>query len=64
MEAYPGAKVVLSVRDPVKWYKSVKNTIYQSRIMNRDPLVRLYMKLISFSSQWNCADRVTKSKPN
>ena len=27
MEAFPNAKVVLSVRDPVTWYNSVKNTI-------------------------------------
>jgi len=25
---YPKAKILLTVRDPVKWYKSVKNTIY------------------------------------
>ncbi len=29
MAAYPTAKVLLSVRDPEKWYESVKNTIYQ-----------------------------------
>jgi len=26
---YPNAKVLLNVRDPVRWYQSVKNTIYQ-----------------------------------
>ena len=29
MQAYPDAKVLLSVRDPEKWYESVANTIYQ-----------------------------------
>lgn len=29
MEAYPDAKVVLTVRDPEKWYKSVRDTIYK-----------------------------------
>ena len=29
MQAYPQAKVLLSVRDPEKWYESVSNTIYQ-----------------------------------
>lgn len=29
MRAYPDAKVLLSVRDPEKWYESVSNTIYQ-----------------------------------
>lgn len=28
MEVYPEAKVLLSVRDPEKWYESVANTIY------------------------------------
>lgn len=55
MEAYPDAKVVLTVRDPVKWYNSVKNTIYNSRVMNKDPLVRWYAKLVGISGQWNCS---------
>jgi len=29
LKIYPNAKVLLSDRDPVKWYQSVKNTIYQ-----------------------------------
>eukprot|EP00090_Calanus_glacialis_P003701 TRINITY_DN12728_c0_g1_i1.p1 TRINITY_DN12728_c0_g1~~TRINITY_DN12728_c0_g1_i1.p1 ORF type:complete len:290 (+),score=63.80 TRINITY_DN12728_c0_g1_i1:118-987(+) len=29
MEAYPDAKVLLNVRDPVKWYHSVKNSIFK-----------------------------------
>ena len=28
MRAYPNAKVVLTVRDPESWYKSVKESIY------------------------------------
>lgn len=28
MEVYPEAKVLLTVRDPEKWYESTKNTIY------------------------------------
>jgi hypothetical protein len=28
MEVYPEAKVLLTVRDPDKWYESTKNTIY------------------------------------
>ena len=36
MQAYPEAKVLLSVRDPEKWYESVSNTIY--RVSHRDPL--------------------------
>lgn len=29
MEAYPEAKVVLTVRDPEKWYESTRSTIYR-----------------------------------
>ena len=28
MEAYPGARVILTVRDPESWYESTLNTIY------------------------------------
>ncbi len=31
VEAYPNAKVVLSVRDPDRWYESVHRTIYRFR---------------------------------
>lgn len=31
MEKYPDAKVVLTVRDPEKWYESARNTIYAVR---------------------------------
>jgi hypothetical protein len=30
MDYYPNAKVLLSVRDPEKWYESTHNTIYQA----------------------------------
>lgn len=33
MELYPEAKVVLTVRDPEKWYESTKETVYE--VMNR-----------------------------
>jgi hypothetical protein len=29
MQRYPDAKVILTVRDPQKWYESVYNTIYR-----------------------------------
>lgn len=29
MQAYPDAKVLLNLRDPVRWYSSVKNSIFQ-----------------------------------
>jgi Sulfotransferase domain len=29
MERYPGAKVILTVRDPERWYESIRKTIYE-----------------------------------
>jgi hypothetical protein len=35
---YPGAKVILTVRDPQRWYESVSGTIFQSALSERRPL--------------------------
>lgn len=39
MQAYPDAKVILSVRDPEKWYESVSATIYRVSKLSRSPVV-------------------------
>lgn len=42
-ETYPNAKIILSLRDPEKWYDSVMNTIYASskeRLASEDPINR------------------------
>ena len=31
MRVFPDAKVLLTVRDPERWYESVKSTIYKNR---------------------------------
>src|SRR5260370_3737524 len=36
MQAYPDAKVLITVRDPEKWYESVSSTVYT--MVRRDPL--------------------------
>ena len=33
MEVFPNAKVILTVREPETWYKSVKGSIFQMRDM-------------------------------
>lgn len=38
MEAYPEAKVVLTVRDPEKWYESTRSTIYHISRVTSSPL--------------------------
>lgn len=49
MDAYPDAKVLLSVRDPERWYDSVINTIYHTSSLLKSRLgsLRLLMRLIS-----------------
>ena len=45
MRIFPNAKVVLTVRDPERWYESVKGTIYQSRTF-LNGTVALFLKMI------------------
>ena len=48
MERHPAAKVILSVRDPERWYESVTNTIYElSVVVPRHPIYRIGYKLVS-----------------
>jgi Sulfotransferase domain len=48
MERNPDAKVILSVRDPERWYESVRNTIYElSVVIPRHPIYRIGYKLVS-----------------
>lgn len=48
MERYPGAKVLLSVRDPERWYESTRNTIYElSVLLDGSPIARLIFGAIS-----------------
>ena len=47
METYPDAKVLLSVRDPDRWYESTRDTIYElSRLTVISPLSRLTFRLV------------------
>jgi hypothetical protein len=36
MAAFPGAKVILTVRDAERWYQSTYDTLYQFALRNRD----------------------------
>ena len=38
LAAYPQSKVILATRDPTKWYQSVKNTLYQWKVLSQDPM--------------------------
>jgi hypothetical protein len=56
LEVYPEAKVILTVRDPERWYQSALNTIYPSA--NFSPLQKFipitrYIPLMLHSVVWN-----------
>jgi Sulfotransferase domain len=49
MERNPDAKVILSVRDPERWYESTRSTIYElSKAFISSPVFRAIFALISF----------------
>jgi len=49
MLEYPEAKVLLSVREPERWYESVRTTIYElSKTIDRSAVTRLIFMPISF----------------
>jgi len=58
MDAYPKAKVILTIRDPEKWYESVKNTIYKALTLGRDPLFRIYSRFLGIWDQVHCGLQV------
>ena len=45
MHVYPEAKVLLTVRDPEKWYESVYNTIY--RVSHRDLSISTHRRMVN-----------------
>ena len=45
MKIFPNAKVVMTNRDPEKWYESIRSTLYKIHI-NLDGTVGLFLKLI------------------
>ena len=48
MERHPDAKVLLSVRDPERWYESTRQTIYElGRLSTGSPFSRLGFALVS-----------------
>lgn len=50
MQRYPEAKVILTVRDPERWYESVRNTIYElTRLSTRSLFSRLSLAFISLA---------------
>lgn len=51
MEAYPDAKVLLTVRDPEKWYDSAIETIWSWRCGEQNPAHRIFEYFRKFQEQ-------------
>ena len=64
MEAYPNAKVILTVRDPKKWYWSVKNTIFNVSHFNSSFPTNLFLTLVGKKKWSDFADRLSRMPTN
>ena len=65
---YPSAKVILTIRDPERWYTSIKNTIFQALAEDPDPndndavihrtMTRRLIYQQTFGGRWQDKDHV------
>ena len=64
MEVFPEVKVVLTIRDPENWYKSVKETIYQGNMDRQMFPVNIYSWVNGSSKQLNMMETFTHASNN
>lgn len=59
-EAYPQAKVILTLRDPEAWFRSTQATIFAREMTGDDPWQRMVQKVIGalFDQQMHDKDRL------
>lgn len=58
MQRYPGATVILTVRDPERWYESTRNTIYEIQRMMESPSYAMAALLIPRMRRMRRAARI------
>jgi hypothetical protein len=63
MEAYPNAKVVLTVRKPDTWHKSVMESIYNGHILRNDFAVRIFLGVIGKRRNLDMVDDISLHPP-
>ena len=65
LEIYPKAKVLLNVRDPVKWYQSVRDSILDISIAQKSFPCNIFHHLMGTREQtqlvWDLSDPVPSS---
>lgn len=57
IKAFPNAKVILTVRDPDTWYKSVSQTIYKGNKKTKDIAMRIFMQIAGKTNLIEVIDR-------
>ena len=63
MDAFPEAKVVLSVRNPSTWHKSVKESIYNGHLLRNDPAVRIFGTIMGTMRNMDCVNDISLHPP-
>ena len=64
MEAFPDAKVVLTVRDPVRWHRSVRDSIHRWKVLIANQVVpRLFLTLFGRIRSVDVGIGITETKP-
>ena len=65
MNAFPEAKVLLSVRSPSSWYKSVHDSIYFNKTtFADDPICRAFLSLVGKRRNLECVFATSDYPPN
>jgi len=63
MEAFPNAKVLLNVRDPVKWYTSVKTSIYRANTQSTTWPCSWFFYLVGSADNMFVCRNISRSVP-
>ena len=58
MEVFPEAKVILSLRDPENWYRSVKDTIYKGNYERRKFPINIYGYFSGWTDQLHMNEKI------
>ena len=59
LEAFPDAKVILTVREPETWYESVKNSIYKFKNMYKKFPMNLFFWLVGYYDNFRMVDELS-----
>ena len=64
LEVFPEAKVILTIRDPETWYKSVSQTIYQINLNSNSFPENIWRRIKGYSKYSDMIQTLTRKKKN